>query len=235
MAGQKSVTEKKGTDMVRSAWILAAVAMCAAGCTPTYRVHVNTYSDLAQPVSQTAPIYIAADPNAANPILRRQIASKIHDLLQGDGYNPVEDSQNAAYVLTFEMGIDSQRIVDYTPIYGPVGGYYYGGHGRHFGWGYTYTTYVPYVDMVYTHWLKIRLYTTANANPPADANAPSQPPESKMVWLGEASLGMSSPEAREAADYLLAACIEYFGADTREWVTVAIREDDPRISGIATE
>ncbi|MEN6423865.1 MAG: DUF4136 domain-containing protein [Phycisphaerales bacterium] len=226
---------KKGIDMGRSAWILVAVAACAAGCTPTYRVHVNTYSDLAEPLSQRAPIYIAADPNSANPILRRQIASKVRDLLKGDGYHPTENAQAAAYVLTFEMGIDSQRVVDYTPIYGPVGGYYYGGHGRRFGWGMAYTTYVPYVDTVYTHWLKMRLYAAANANQPADANGVAQPSESKMVWLGEASLGMGSPEAREAANYLLAACIEYFGADTREWVTVAIREDDPRISGIATE
>lgn len=231
MTDQESVAEKKGTDMVRSAWVWVAVAGCAAGCTPTYRVHVNTYSDLAEPVSSTAPIYVAADPNAANPILRRQIASKIHGLLEGSGYNPVENGQGAAYTLTFEMGIDSQRVVDYTPIYGPVGGYYYGGHGRHFGWGYTYTTYVPYVDMMYTHWLKIRLYTCQAGDP----NGMSQPSDNKMVWLGEASLGTRSAEAREAADYLLAACIEYFGADTREWITVAIREDDPRISGIAAE
>ena len=69
----------------------------------------------------------------------------------------------------------------------------------------------------------------------ADANDAVRPPEGKTVWLGEATLGTDNPNFREAVNYLLAACIEYFGADTREWVTVAITEDDPRILGIATE
>jgi hypothetical protein len=211
--------------MSKSAWILVAAAVCATGCTPTYRVHVNAYSDLAEPLNRSAPVYVAADPNAPNPILRRQIASKVRDLLRGDGYNAVETEPGAAYVLTFEAGIDSQQVVDYAPLYGPVGGYYYGRPGRHFGWGVGYTTYVPYVDMVYTHWLKIRLY----------ARDAGQQTYSKMVWLGEASLGTGNPELREAVNYLLAACLEYFGADTKEWVDVAITEDDPRITGIATE
>jgi hypothetical protein len=196
---------------------------------------MNTYSDLAEPLSQAAPIYIAADPNSANPILRRQIASKIRDLLEGTGYNPVKEVQAAAYVLTFEMGIDSQRIVDYTPIYDPVGGYYYGGHGRSFGWGLAHTTYVPYIDTLYTHWLKMRLYAATDTGRQAGANEASRPSDDNLVWLGEASLGTGNPEVRETVNYLLAACIEYFGADTREWITVAIREDDPRILGVAAE
>jgi len=221
--------------MGRFAWILVAVAACAAGCTPAHRVHVNTYSDLAEPLSQTTPIYIAADPNSSNPILRRQIAGKIRDLLEGNGYHPVEKMQAATYALTFEMGIDSQRVVEYTPMYGPGAGYYYGGRGRRFGWGFGYTTYVPYVDTVYTHWLKIRLYAATDADRQADPNGVFRPSDGKMVWLGEATLGTGSPEAREAVNYLLAGCLEYFGADTREWITVAIREDDPRILGITAE
>ncbi len=228
--------QKKGMNMGRATWVFIAVATCTAGCTPTYRVHVNTYSDLAEPLSRTAPIYVAADPNAQNPILRKQIASKIRDLLEGNGHNPVEKAQTGAYALTFEVGIDSQRVVDYAPVYGPFAGYYY--HGRHrgrFGWGFGYETYVPYIDTVYTHWLKMRLYAATEASRQADADEVSQPPEGKMVWLGEATLGTGNPEVREAVNYLLAACLEYFGADTREWVAVAIRKDDPRILGITAE
>ena len=221
--------------MAKSAWILIVVAAIAAGCTPTYRVHVNTYSDMVEPLSQSAPIYIAADPNAQNPILRKQIASKIRDLMQGSGFNPVEKAEAAAYVLTFEMGIDSQRVVDYAPVHGPFGGYYYGGHGGRFGWGLGYTTYIPYVDMVYTHWLKMRLYAAKSPDRQADVNEPGRPSDGSMVWLGEATLGTENPELREAMNSLLAACLEYFGTDTREWVTVAITEDDPRVLGIATE
>ena len=59
-------------------------------------------------------------------------------------------------MLTFEMGVDSQRVMDYMPVQGPFGGYYYGRHGGHFGWGYGYTAYMPYIDTIYTHWLKMK-------------------------------------------------------------------------------
>ena len=54
--------------------ILAIAAACMAGCTPSYRVNVNTFADPNRPVTQGASVYVVEDPNAGNPILRRQIA-----------------------------------------------------------------------------------------------------------------------------------------------------------------
>jgi hypothetical protein len=222
--------------MSKLTWILVAAASTVAGCTPMYRVHVNTYSELGEPLNHAAPIYIAVDPNSQNPILRRQIASKIRVLLEGGGYTPVDKMEAAAYMLTFEAGMDSERVLDYAPISRPYGGYYGGGYyGRGFGMGLGYTTYMPYVDTIYTHWLRMRLYDLKAAGQKPEGGAPPRLTGRQTVWQGEALVGMDSPELREAVNYLLVGGIEYLGADTEEWVTVKIKADDPRILGIESE
>ena len=79
--------------------ILVIAAAATAGCTPSYRVHVNTFADPNRPVTQGASIYIAEDPNAGNPILRRQIAAKINELLQA-GFS------HACEILDRNRGVD---------------------------------------------------------------------------------------------------------------------------------
>jgi hypothetical protein len=116
--------------------------------------------------------------------------------------------------------MDSEKFMDYSPVYRPFGGFYHG--GRFHGWEFGYTTYVPYVDTVYRHWLRMKLLA-------GSAGAKSD----QVVWLGEATAGTNDPELREAVNYLLVACVEYLGVDTREWVTMKIRRDDPRILSIA--
>ncbi|MGE5293262.1 MAG: hypothetical protein ACM3VT_00385 [Solirubrobacterales bacterium] len=222
--------------MRKSAWMLIALTASLAGCTPSYRVHVNTYSELKEGLDRASPIYVAVDPNSQNPILRRQIAMKIRDLLSGDGFNPVDTQDAAAYILTFEVGIDSERVLDYAPVSRPFGGYYGGYYGHGFGWGLGYSTYAPYFDTVYTHWLRMRLYATKNTGPKPDVNEPPRRlPGRQNVWLGEALIGTESPELRETVNYLLVGCIQYLGADTQEWVTMTIRKDDPRIEGITAD
>jgi hypothetical protein len=223
-------------DMAKSAWILVAAAAALAGCTPSYRVHVNTYSELDGPLDQAAPIYVAVDPNSQNPILRRQIASKIRDLLLGDGFHPVETAEAATYTLTFEVGIDSERVLDYALVGRPFGSYY-GGYrrGGGFGWGLGYSTYEPYIDTIYTHWLRMRLYATKSPGPNTEGGETVRPAGRQTVWLGEALVGTETPELREAVNYLLVGCVQYLGADTEEWVTMTIKEDDPRIQGITAD
>ena len=209
--------------MKTSGMILTGAIACLAGCTPSYRVHVNTFADPNRPVTRGASVFVVQDPNAGNPILRRQIASKINELLQGHGYNPVETADRANYLLTFETGFNSNEVVDFTPIYRPYGGFYGGFGGRFHHGGFGYTTYVPYVDTVFVHWLRMKLY----------AKGGTVLNETIVVWLGEALTGADNPELRQAVNYLLVGCMEYFPIDTHEWATVTIKRDDPRIQGIA--
>lgn len=211
----------KGCEMKMWGMALTAAIACLAGCTSGYQVHVNTFADPNRPVPQGASVHVAEDPNAGNPILRRQIVSKINELLEGYGYTPAGTTERANYLLTFEIGFNSNQVVDYTPVYRP---YFYGGFGGRFSHGgFGATTYVPYVDTIYVHWLRMKLYTKDGAT----LN------QANVVWLGEALTGADNPELRQIVNYLLAACMEYFATDTGKWVTTTIKKDDPRIAGLA--
>jgi hypothetical protein len=209
--------------MAKWGMILAVAAVGTAGCTPSYRVHVNTFLESGEAVSQGSSIRVAIDPNTPNPILAKQIESKITQLLDGYGYRTVQTPETADYLLTFQAGIDSQRNVDYVPMYRPFGGFYGRYYGGYYGrWGFGYTTYLPYIDTVYIHWLRMRLEKLGNW-----AGQGTQ-----VVWIGDALVGMDGPELREAINYLLVACMQYFPIDTGQWRTVTIKEDDPRLLDI---
>ena len=208
--------------MTKRVLMLLIVAACATGCTPAYRVHVNTFSEFKDPLNQTAPICVAVDPNSRNPILAGKIASKIGTMLQDLGYRAAEKSEAAQYTLTFRAGVDVSDHLDYMPMSRPFGGYYGLHGGFHRGFGFGYTTYVPYVETVCTHWLEIRLYGPGGATK-------GKPP----LWIGEAAVGMEDPEMREAVNYLLVGLMEYFGTDTDQWVTVTLKRDDPRVRALA--
>jgi hypothetical protein len=208
--------------MTRSMLMLTLVAAAAAGCTPVYTVHVDTFSQLKGSLPAGMSIYVSADPNSRNPILADAIASKLRTLLHERGYTPAAKAEGAAYMLTFRAGIDSTRVLDYAPVYQPYG--FYGGFGGyHHGFGYGYSTYVPYITTVYVHWLETRLY-------PQGENAGNRP---QPVWIGNAIVGMNTPELRLAINFLLVGFIDYFATDTERWVHVRLKEDDPRVQALA--
>jgi len=209
--------------MTRGMLLLLIVA-AGAGCTPTYTVHVNTFSEIKEPLSQTTPIYVSVDPNSRNPILADVIAAKARALLRERGYTPAEKAAGAGYTLTFRAGIDSTRVLDYMPVSRPFGGFYgfYGGGFRHFGYGYS--TYVPYIETVYAHWMEMRLFT----------QGPNAKDKTRPIWIGEAVVGRSDAELRASVNYLLIGLFDHFGADTQRWVSLRLKENDPRIEGLAT-
>ena len=208
--------------MTRRVLMLLLAAAGVAGCTPTYRVHVNTFYQLKEPLSQGNSIYVAVDPNSRNPILAQKIAAKMRTMLQDLGYGAAEKPESAQYTLTFRAGVDTSSYLDYMPISRPYGGYYglYGGFHRGFGFGYT--TYLPYIETVYAHWLETRLYGQSDI-----IKGKAQP-----LWIGEAVVGMDDPELRQAVNYLLVGLMDYFGADTQRWVTVRLKKDDPRVLAV---
>jgi hypothetical protein len=184
---------------------------------------VNTFSEIKEPRSRTASIYVWADPNSRNPILADILAAKVRTLLEGNGYAVAEKAEGAGALLTLRAGIDTTRVMDYMPVSRPYGGYHglYGGRFR--GLGYGYTAYVPYLSTVYTHWLEMRL----------SGPDPSAQPRARPVWIGEAVVGMDDPELRVAANYLLVGLMEYFATDTGRWVSLRLKADDPRVQGLA--
>jgi hypothetical protein len=215
--------------MTRSTLLLLIVAACGAGCTPIYTVHVNTFSEIKEPLSQTTPIFVSTDPNSRNPILADVIAAKTRALLEEHGYTPAEKAEGAGYVLTFRAGVYPTTVLDYMPVYGPYGGFYgpyggfYGFYGGYYPFGYGYTGYVPYIETIYTHWMEMRLF----------AQGPNVKSRPRPIWIGEAVVGRSSADLRNSVNYLLIGLFDYFGADTRRWVSTRLKKSDPRVEALA--
>jgi len=202
--------------MFRNAIILAVALLGTCGCAPGYRVDVNGYSELAEPLEQNASIYVTTDPNALNPIFDKQIRKSANALLGGYGYAVAETAEGADYRLTFQVGVDSEKVAGYTPMFHS----HFGHYGRTPGsFGLGYTTYAPYFDTLYDQWLILRLL---KPGPEGDT----------VVWVGEAMTSTDRAELRETVDYLLVGCIEYLGVDTGRKVTMFIKHDDPRIMDI---
>lgn len=202
--------------------ILLTISICAAGCTTTYRVHVNGFSELDKPISDKASIYVTVDPNSQNPIFDKEIKAKIEMLLKSHGYIPAPDIEPADYRLAFQVGLDSHRVTGYTPLHRP----YMGFHNRFWGgYNFGYTSYVPYSETIYDQWLVMKVFAAGRD----DASEAGQ-----VVWIGEAMTDTSVADLRRVVDYLLIAGFEYFGADTKRQMALTISPEDPRIIRISS-
>ncbi|HUT44962.1 MAG TPA: hypothetical protein VMX36_01705 [Sedimentisphaerales bacterium] len=202
--------------------ILLAIPIYAAGCTTTFTVHVNGFSELSKPISDKASIYVTVDPNSRNPIFDKEIKAKIEMLLKWHGYVPAPNVELSDYRLAFQVGLDSHRVTNYTPLYRPFIGF----HDRYWGdYNFGYTSYVPYFDTLYDQWLVMKVFAN-------DRTAASE--AGKVVWIGEVMTDTSVGDLRRVVSYLLVAGFEYFGVDTKRQMTLTIGPDDPRIIRIST-
>jgi hypothetical protein len=202
--------------------ILLLAPVCAGGCTTTYLVHVNGFSERGEPIKENASIYVSLDPNSGNPIFDNEIKAKIEMLLKQHGYVPAANAEHSDYRLAFKVGLDSRRVTGYTPLYRP----YFGFYDRYWGdYHFGYYGYVPYVDTYYDQWLIIKVF----APEPGTASQTE-----KVIWIGEAMIGTDSADLRRIVDYLLIADFEYFGEDTKRQMVVKLSPDDPKIIRIST-
>jgi len=211
----------KGCKVDKLYLILLTIPIYAAGCTTTFTVHVNGFSELDQSIGDEASIYVMVDPNSQNSIFDKEIKAKIEMLLKSHGYVPAPDVEPADYRLAFQVGLDSHRVTGYTPLHRP----YMSFHRRFSGdYDFGYTTYIPYTETIYDQWLVMKVFATGG-------NAASE--DRKIVWIGEAMTDTSVADLRQIVNYLLVAGFEYFGADTKKQMTLTISPNDPRITRIS--
>lgn len=198
--------------------ILICFSFLATGCTSGYRVYINGYSELTQPIKQNASFYVEADDtNSPNPIFDNQIKAKIESLLERHSYTSVSDINDSEYVISFRVGSDSHQYYSYEPYYHTYFGYH---HGYWSGYNFGYTTYVPYYDTYYDRWLSMKVTVRSDDSGTGDK---------KALWVGEAAVSTGSDDIRGVIDYLLVGCFRYFGADTSRQRNIVIAEDDPEI------
>ena len=186
------------------------------GCRASYYVGINGYSSTRKTlqVPQSASIYVVTDSNAPNPFLEKEIGMKIQKLLNAKGYNT--GTEQTSYHLLFDYGIDSGRTVtDTIPIYHPSGYY----EDPPF-FTPSYTTYVPYSEVIYTRWLVLRLI---------DGRVYRNSQKVEPLWIGEVTSAGPSSDLRRVVNYMLIAAFKHFGKDTGRQVTEVIMEDDERV------
>ncbi len=204
--------------MARFTLVLGLAASLAAGCTPTYRVYVQAYSELSAPLGRGVPIGIATDSTESNPGLYNEIRLKVERLLQQDGYHVVPPDQ-AEYRLHFRAGDTPEDVLGYYPY----NSYYWDayGHGTREGppSGLGYAAAGPYVGIHLNQWLALSLIQVK----------PGASDERKVVWVGQAATQTDRLGIRQAVDYLLVACLPRLGIDTHGPMVVSLREDDLRV------
>jgi hypothetical protein len=204
--------------MKKLSLILICFAFAATGCTNGYRVYVNGYSQLVEPIKHNAKFYVSSqDPNSKNPIFDNQVKSKIEALLKKHNYEPVSDVNESEYVILFQIGSDSHVYYDYEPVYHSYAGFH---RGYWNGYDFGYTTYFPYYDTYYDRMLSMKVLSR---------NSDTGTKDKKVVWVGEAAISTGNDDMRSVIDYLLAGCFHYFGADTSRQKSIVITEDDPDI------
>ena len=204
--------------MKKLSLILTCLSFVTTGCTSGYRVYINGYSELAQPIKPNASFYVESnDPNSHNPIFDQQIKNKIEALLEWYNYVPVSDINKSDYVITFRAGISSHEYHYYEPFYHTYLGFHTGFRS---GYSFGYSTYIPYYDTYYDRWLSMRV--SQNSGESGSNNE-------KVVWVGDAVISTSGGDLRRVINYLLVGSFDYFGVDTRKQKSVVITKNDPKI------
>ncbi|OEU45198.1 MAG: hypothetical protein BBJ60_04255 [Desulfobacterales bacterium S7086C20] len=199
--------------------LFAAVILVTASCATSYRVDVTGYSD---PVRSSAlvpgrKVFVVHNPEADNPLLEKEVASKIATLLEQEGYR-VSSNEDVGFRLTFNYGMDRgpvrigsirrpQTIKTYDPDTGKT----------------SYTsvdTYEPLSVQYFTRSLSVRVI---------DGHKFRESGQKEVVWAADTLSEGKSADLRDVLNYLLVATFEYFGQDTGKAISVRLTPTDSRI------
>jgi hypothetical protein len=212
------------------ALVILVAGCCLSGCGPTlYRVNVNGYTDPAAPTLLTpgASFFVIENQQAPNPLLEKEIAGKINQLLASKGY-ALTAYDRAQYYLFFSYGIGPERAAnvampDYYTSYGFGLGGGSGWRGSPFVFAAPFFTFYPGPESRYDRWLLINV---------VDGKYYREKGQFQTVWVGEARSTGTSQDIRLAINYLLLGDFQQFGQNTGKALGVEINEDAPKVQGL---
>ena len=211
-----------------TAAISVLVILVFSGCTPVYRVQVNGFADhdYVGRIVPNAKICVTENTKAENPLLGKEIRTKIEKILKSKGFI-LSNTESADLLCAFNYGVGIGRTqigsvpVQSPPITSSVIVSNQGGASQ------TTaimtpgpTTYVPYARTDYDRWLNIVIL---------DAKSFREPKKEKVVWYGDIISSGSSRDLRTVMNYMLIAAFEEFGKDTKKGITIEIKENDERV------
>ena len=208
--------------------IFVIVVLVFSGCTPVYRVQVNGFADpdYAEHIVRNAKIYIVENTKAENPLLDKEIRTKIEKILKGKGFI-LSNIEAADLVCAFNYGVGIGRTqIGSVPIQSPpitssvIVSNQSGASQTTAIMTPGPTTYVPYARTDYDRWLTIVT---------SDARSFRESKKEKVIWYGDIISSGSSRDLRTVMNYMLVVAFKEFGKDTKKGITVDIKENDERV------
>lgn len=155
---------------------------------------------------------------APNPLLTKEVATKIENYLNTEGYNLSNELAASDYVLSFAFAIDSGATRSYSGSFSST--------------SYRLNIYTKKFELVpqiqsysgsvtsFTRYLVLVLFDTKQL-------LKSQ--ESIPIWIAEVFSSGRSSDLRTVLDYLLVAAFQYYGLDTKGRQELTLPENDLRI------
>ena len=215
-----------------TAAILLGLVLFLSGCAQT-TVRLNGYLDEKNPVvfTKADTFHFRLNPDAANPLLEKEIGAKIEWLISHFGYGLAAEGAadywiEAAYGVTeivYEAPPTGRVRVGMSMGFGFGGGYrrgrlYPGGaYGGWPGWGWGYGYGAPFWPD-YDYYPPQPSYTQVLSLKVTNART------GETVWLMETESQGYDPDLRTVIDYLLVASFERFGEDTEKARLTAVDE-----------
>jgi len=208
--------------------IFMIVVLVLGGCTPVYRVQVNGFADpdYAGSFVSNAKIYVIENTKVENPLLEKEIRTKIGKILKSKGLI-LSTIEAADLLCTFNYGVGMglTRIgsipIQSPPVTSSVT------VSNQSGTAQTTTimtpgptSYVPYTRTDYDRWLNIII---------SDARSFRESEKDKVIWYGDVISSGSSRDLRTVMNYMLVVAFEEFGKDTKKGITIEIKENDERV------
>ncbi|HPL68066.1 MAG TPA: hypothetical protein PLG94_16155 [Smithellaceae bacterium] len=213
---------------------IIVLVLLAFGCTPVYRIQVNGYADPDQigKITQKANIHVIENTKAENPLLDKEIRTKIEKILKNRGLI-LSNIETADLLCKFNygMGMGLTRIgsipVQSPPVTTSVI------VSNQSGAAQTTTlmtpgptSYMPYARTEYDRWLNIVVL---------DARSFRESKTDKVIWYGEIISSGSSRDLRTVMNYMLIVVLEEFGKDTKKGIIIEIKENDERLKSFADD
>jgi hypothetical protein len=198
--------------------VFVCIVFGALGC-GTRHVRVTGYLDTSCP-SSLAPgktIFVAQNPEADNPLLEKEVASKIGKLIEEKGYTQSSE-EHADFHLFYRYGIGIGPVRT-EPASHPHTVSVYDAEKQE-------TRY----ETVY-HWSErcVQHYAASLSIRVADSRGTRDSGDVQVGWAADTTIEDKRTDLRNTLNYLLVATFAYFGQDTGRAVGLNLKPDDPRI------
>lgn len=207
------------------------LAILISSCT-AYKINVNGYlnSDCPLDLQSDSSFYVVPNPSASNPLLEKEVASKIGKILQDKGFR-LAAQEKAAFHILFNYGIDKGPLevgtITHREPASTKNVYTYNYSTGKYDWV---QVQVPGSEKKESY--SVQNYTRSLSIGIIDAARSIKTGKPEFAWMGETVSEGKSSDLRDVINYLLVATFDYLGQDTGKAVRVRLMRGNPRVKRI---